>query len=194
MRVFVSKIYKCQAPFAHLILSRNVIISSRLPSNCSLHKIPPTSVKAKCPLSHFEANPIHTRHVGEIRVTGLLPLTHPLHQSHIQPASPRPGNTLFSQRSEDDYANQLGSLGYLRFTRADLCVALGVASQFAKKGRYGPPHFRALRNIMRYVKHTPNHGLLYQSSGKTPSDPWVITASVDSDWASCKDTRRSRTG
>ena len=47
---------------------------------------------------------------------------------------------------------------------------------------------------MRYVKHTANFGLLYTSSGKSPADPWTLSASVDSDWASCKDTRRSRTG
>ena len=49
---------------------------------------------------------------------------------------------------EDDYASQIGSLGYLRFTRSDLCVSLGVASQFTKAGRHVPLHFRALRNIM----------------------------------------------
>ena len=95
---------------------------------------------------------------------------------------------------DDDYASQIGSLGYLRFTRPDLCVSLGVASQFTKKGRHGPLHFRALRNIMRYTRHTPDHGLLFQSTGKTPADPWNVAAHVDSDWASCKATRRSRTG
>ena len=117
------------------------------------------------------------------------PCTKSIYNQHLlDPVTP------YSSSSQDNYANQLGSLGYLRFTRPDLCVALGVASQFAKKGRHGPPHFRALRNVMRYVKHTANFGLLYTSSGKSPADPWTLSASVDSDWASCKDTRRSRTG
>ena len=47
---------------------------------------------------------------------------------------------------------------------------------------------------MRYVKRSIDFGLLFVSSGKSPTDPWVLRASVDSDWAACKDTRRSRTG
>ena len=100
----------------------------------------------------------------------------------------------YSTGDYDDYASQIGSLGYLRFTRPDLCVSIGVASQFAKAGRHGPLHFRALRNIMRNVKHTADFGLEFNSTGKSPSDPWNLSGDVDSDWANCKATRRSRTG
>ena len=100
----------------------------------------------------------------------------------------------YATNDEDGYASQIGSLGYLRFTRPDLCVSLGVASQFTKAGRHGPLHFRALRNIMRHISHTPDHGLMFTSTGKLPSDPWDVKGYVDSDWANCKATRRSRTG
>ena len=100
----------------------------------------------------------------------------------------------YENSADDDYASQVGSLGYLRFTRPDLCVGLGVVSQFTKVGRHGPLHFRALRNIMRYASHTADHGLLFSSSGKSPTEPWDIDGHVDSDWANCKASRRSRTG
>ena len=84
----------------------------------------------------------------------------------------------------NDYRSQVGSLGYLRRTRPDLCVSLGVVSQFVKLGRHGPPHYRALRNIMRYCSLTKHHGLLYTSTHKGFRDPWDLSGHVDSDWAS----------
>ena len=94
----------------------------------------------------------------------------------------------------NDYSQQVGTLGYLRRTRPDLCVALGVSAQFSKLGRHGLPHYRALRNIMRYCKPTKHHGLLFTSTNKRPTDPWEISGHADSDWASWKATRRSRMG
>ena len=94
----------------------------------------------------------------------------------------------------NDYRNQVGSLGYLRRTRPDLCVSIGVSSQFAKLGRHGPPHYRALRNIMRHCKDSKHFGLLYTSTNKGFRDPWILSAHVDSDWATWKASRRSRTG
>ena len=47
---------------------------------------------------------------------------------------------------------------------------------------------------MRHISYTPDHGLLFTSTGKLPSDPWDVKGYVDSDWANCKATRRSRTG
>ena len=94
----------------------------------------------------------------------------------------------------NNYRNIVGSLGYLRRTRPDICVALGVSAQFAKLGRHGPAHYRALRNLIRYCKKTIHYGLLYTSTYKSFRDPWDVSAHVDSDWASCKATRRSRTG
>ena len=38
-----------------------------------------------------------------------------------------------------------------------------------------------------------HHGLLYTSTCKSSHDPWIVSIHVDSDWGSCKATRRSRT-
>ena len=86
-------------------------------------------------------------------------------QRLLDPVCPHPPNF------NDDYASQVGTLGYLRWTRPDLCVALGVAAQFAKRGRHGPQHYRALRNIMRYAGRTDYHGLHFVSSRKRFTDP-----------------------
>ena len=113
--------------------------------------------------------------------------------------------TIYSQRLLDpvtphapmfgnNYRNIVGSLGYLRRTRPDICVALGVTAQFSKPGRHGPQHYRALRNIIRYCKRIMYHGLLYTSTYKSIEAPWIISAHVDSDWGAWKATRRSRTG
>ena len=48
--------------------------------------------------------------------------------------------------------------------------------------------------MFRYVKDTPYHGLVFTSTRKRFRDPWLLTAHVDSDWATWKATRRSRTG
>ena len=109
-------------------------------------------------------------------------------QRLLDPASPHP--PMF----DNNYANMIGTLGYLRRTRPDLCVAIGVTAQFVKPGRHGPQHYRAVRNIMRHCKKTRRHGLLYTSSRKRTTDPWDIKGHVDSDWAAWKGTRRSRSG
>ena len=102
--------------------------------------------------------------------------------------------TAYEPTFEDNYAAQVGTLGYLRRTRPDICVAHSVAAQFAKRGRHGPPHYRAMRNIMRYCSGTPRHDLHYVSTRKGTTDPWDVKGHVDSDWAAWKGTRRSRTG
>ena len=109
-------------------------------------------------------------------------------QRLLDPVSP------YAPIFEDNYTSQIGTLGCLRRTRPDLCVGLGVSQQFAKRGRHGPPHYRAVRNIMRYCKLTMHHGLVFQSSWKGFRQPWIIGAHVDSDWAAWKGSRRSRTG
>ena len=110
------------------------------------------------------------------------------HQRLLDPVSP------FAPMFNNDFSSQVGTLGYLRRTRPDLCVSLGVSGQFAKQGRHGPPHYRALRNIMRHCLLTKHYGLEYRSSLKRFRTPWNISGHVDSDWATWKATRRSRSG
>ena len=119
----------------------------------------------------------------------LTPCTTSIYEQRLlDPVSPH------APTCNNDYRQQVGTLGYLRRTRPDLCVSLGVSAQFSKLGRHGPAHYRALRNIMRYCMKTKHHGLHYTSTNKRVTDPWDLSGHVDSDWASWKATRRSRTG
>ena len=131
-------------------------------------------------LAHYNLSDTYVKHT---------PCTSAIyHQRLLDPVSP------FPPMFENDYGNQVGTLGYLRRTRPDLAVALGVSGQFAKLGRHGPAHYRALRNIMRHCKLTKHHGLLFKSSRKRFRDPWDLSGHVDSDWATWKGSRRSRSG
>ena len=47
---------------------------------------------------------------------------------------------------------------------------------------------------MRHCLTSKDYGLLFTSSGKSFRDPWDITGHVDSDWATWKGSRKSRTG
>ena len=86
-------------------------------------------------------------------------------QALLEPVTP------YAPMFGNNYRNIVGSLGYLRHTRPDICVALGVSAQYAKLGRHGPQHYRGLRNLLRYCKKTMNYGLLYTSTYKKLRDP-----------------------
>ena len=55
-------------------------------------------------------------------------------------------------------------------------------------------HWTAIKDILRYLKGSLTRGLLYRASGLTLKDEWTLTLWVDSDYATCPDTRRSRAG
>ena len=90
------------------------------------------------------------------------------------------------------YASALGCLLYTRLTRPDCLVAISILCRFMKNPQ--SQHWAAVKDVFRYLKGTINRGLLYRSSGLTLSQPWTIHLWVDSDYATCPDTRRSRGG
>lgn len=51
------------------------------------------------------------------------------------------------------------------------------------------PHLDAAHKVLRYIKQTPEQGILLPSKGSLQ-----LQAFCDADWARCKDTRRSVTG
>ena len=162
--------------------------------------------KLACNFTNVEIKRDMKRHITTMKQTGYIesmlakynlqdsyvkhtPCTSTIyHQRLLDPVSP------FAPMFNNDFSSQVGTLGYLRRTRPDLCVSLGVSGQFAKQGRHGPPHYRALRNIMRHCLLTKHYGLEYRSSLKRFRTPWNISGHVDSDWATWKATRRSRSG
>lgn len=85
------------------------------------------------------------------------------------------------------YLSTTNSLQYLSFTRPDLDFAIGKVCQFMHTPWV--PHWKAVKCILRYLKHTSTVGLQFSSSPTSK-----ITAFSDADWARCLNYRRSTSG
>ncbi|XP_051135002.1 uncharacterized mitochondrial protein AtMg00810-like [Andrographis paniculata] len=72
------------------------------------------------------------------------------------------------------------------FTAADIAYTVSTVSQFQQNPKVD--HFQAVKRILRYIKGTISHGLLF-----SPGDDTLLGYS-DVDWARCIDTRRSTYG
>ncbi|KAH9801638.1 hypothetical protein KPL71_001098 [Citrus sinensis] len=95
-----------------------------------------------------------------------------------------------SLMSEVPYAQAVGSLMYAMVcTRADIAYAVSLVSRFMSDP--GKEHWDAVKWIMRYLRGTPDHGLLY---GRSKQDEKSIVGYVDSDFAGDLDGRKSISG
>jgi transposase InsO family protein len=105
-----------------------------------------------------------------------------------------PGADL-SESADDDtllgnsspYAEAVGALMYIcSTTRPDLSVSVSLLARVMSKPT--TRHWNYLKNVMRYVSATKHLGITY---GTTSTG---LLGYTDSDYASCKDTRKSRSG
>ncbi|XP_071740301.1 secreted RxLR effector protein 161-like [Rutidosis leptorrhynchoides] len=64
---------------------------------------------------------------------------------------------------ETKYISIIGSLRYLVHTRPDLSYSVGVMSRFMASPKES--HYKAVRQILRYVKGTTSYGLFYRRGG-----------------------------
>ncbi|XP_016185203.1 uncharacterized protein LOC107626820 [Arachis ipaensis] len=85
------------------------------------------------------------------------------------------------------YRRLLGRLLYLTNTRSDIAFAVGKLSQFLDCAT--DDHYKAALHVLRYIRKSPSKGLFFSSNNDLK-----LTGYVDSDWATCSDTRRSITG
>jgi hypothetical protein len=90
--------------------------------------------------------------------------------------------------SEVPYRSLSGSLLYAALlTRADIAYPTQVICKFNENP--GRRHWKAGQRILKYLKSTRNHGIVYRKSGS----PLPLTDS-DSDWADNRETRKSQSG
>ncbi|CAB0040794.1 unnamed protein product, partial [Trichogramma brassicae] len=87
------------------------------------------------------------------------------------------------------YREAIGSLMFLtNVTRPDLSFSVNYLSRFLEK--HARNHCEALKRVMRYIKGTINHGIVYKRSNGGDK----LLGFSDSDFAGDADTRRSTTG
>jgi hypothetical protein len=86
------------------------------------------------------------------------------------------------------YRQKIGALAWVTMgTRPDCGFALSKLSRYLNNPKKS--HMLAADNVMRYLQGSKNFGILLRKDG-SPG----VAVHVDSDWAACKDTRRSTSG
>jgi hypothetical protein len=87
------------------------------------------------------------------------------------------------------YAAIVGCLLYpSTISQADLAQATSVLSRFISRG--SEAHYLAAKHLLRYLRGTSAHALVYNASKDTP----IVQGYADMDWAGDLDTCRSTTG
>ncbi|WVZ02271.1 hypothetical protein V8G54_023077 [Vigna mungo] len=88
------------------------------------------------------------------------------------------------------FSNGIGSIMYgMVCTRPDVAHGVSVLSQFMVNP--GPTHWEALKWMLRYIRGSLGTGLFFQNNFQGGG---YIEGFVDSDFAGCMDTRKSRSG
>ncbi|XP_019264375.1 PREDICTED: uncharacterized protein LOC109242003 [Nicotiana attenuata] len=85
------------------------------------------------------------------------------------------------------YRKLVGKLNFLTVTRLDIAYSAQLLSQFMQAPR--DTHLTAAFYLLRYLKIDPTLGIFFSSNTDCS-----ISAYCDSDWASCRDSRKSITG
>lgn len=85
------------------------------------------------------------------------------------------------------YRSLVGSLIYLTNTRPDIVHSVSIISRFMSDP--SKDHLAATKRILRYIKGTKSHGIMYESENDCR-----LTGYTDSDWAGSIDDRRSTSG
>ncbi|XP_071732931.1 secreted RxLR effector protein 161-like [Rutidosis leptorrhynchoides] len=86
----------------------------------------------------------------------------------------------------EKYRRIVGKLNYLTLTRLDIAFPVSVVSQFLSSPRTS--HWDVVTHILKYLKDTPGHGILYQNHGHH-----TIEGFSDADYNGDPTTKRSTT-
>lgn len=94
-----------------------------------------------------------------------------------------------TEKLQVPYKEAIGCLMLISLlTRPDITYAVNHAAKFCEKPRQ--IHWTAVKRILRYLKGTPDLGLLYTRHNSTPQ----LKGFCDADYGGDIDTRRSRSG
>jgi len=120
--------------------------------------------------------------LSEYGMTGYKPISIPLEQNLKLSADE--GDLV-----EDTtmYRRIVGNLIYMTITRPNLNYGVGMVSQFMQTPRM--PHLDVVRRILRYIKHTLQCGIFYETKSQLQ-----IHGYMDADWVGNVSNRRSTNG
>jgi len=91
------------------------------------------------------------------------------------------------------YRELLGCLLYMSVTtRPDIAFSVGNLARFGEK--HGMSHWIALVRVLKYLKHTITHGLVFKRRVERGILNQELVGYCDSDYAGCPNTRKSVTG
>jgi hypothetical protein len=85
------------------------------------------------------------------------------------------------------YKSLVGSLRYLTCTRPDIAYGVGLVNRYMEEPKM--THWKAIKQILRYVKGTLSHGLFYSHTNE-----FDLVGYSDSDWSGDLDDRKSTSG
>lgn len=88
---------------------------------------------------------------------------------------------------KERYQRLVGKLIYLSHTRPDIAYAVSVVSQFMHRPQND--HLEAALRIVRYLKRTFDHGIMFKKNGH-----FEVHGYTDADWAGNPMDRRSTSG
>jgi hypothetical protein len=115
----------------------------------------------------------------------------------IPASTPMDSRTQFTKDHSDSvsiemksiYRSWIGSLLYIASgTRFDIAYAIGILAQFVENP--SSAHVKGLKRVLGYLKATQNYGLYFSGTNSSLD----LRGYCDADFASCIDSRRSRTG
>ena len=81
----------------------------------------------------------------------------------------------------------IGSLLYITASRPDIMHSVCLCARYQSQPK--ATHLKAIRRIIRYVKHTSDYGLFYPTI-----DSFELISYCDADYAGCKSNRKSTSG
>ena len=82
------------------------------------------------------------------------------------------------------YRGMIGSLLYITASRPDIMHGVCLCARYQSKPKETP--LKAVKRILRYVKHTLDYGLFYPKN-----DSFNLVSYCDADYAGCKSDRKS---
>jgi hypothetical protein len=114
--------------------------------------------------------------------------------SHLSTSMCPDSDAARSEMTLIPYRKVIGTLIYASVaTRPDIAYAVSEVARFMSDP--GPLHWRAVKHLLRYLAGTPDLGLTYGCSpGHRDTDPILLQAYTDADWAGDIDRRLSTTG